>query len=260
MGWALVRGRARFVSVVSFAIEAVALGGLIPAGTELDTFGGTALLSVIGLEFADHRLLGLPVPFARRYAQVALRFYVRRRAGGAERRGVVFVSEMLPVGSLVSLGHLLYGEAYQRLPVSARVRPPDAQKQQPGRAVYRWLIDDQVHRLAADFAGEPRLPAPGSAEEFVLDRPWAYVAHHPDLTREYRIDHPPWRIWPAAEARLSPGVPPVFGQRFRRALSSRPVSVLVAEGSRLAVHRPVTISPGPSAAPVSPRAPRSSGA
>lgn len=248
MGWALVKGRVRYVSVVSFAIDSIALGGLVPTGTELDTLDGSALVSVSGLEFAENRLLGLPVPFARRYAQVDLRFYVRRRAGGEERRGVVFVSEMLPVGSLVSLGHLLYGEAYQRLPVSARVRPPDAARRVSGRAVYRWLVDDRVHRLAADFAGEPRLPAPGSTEAFLLDRPWAYVAHHPDLTREYRIDHPPWRIWPVAEARLSPEVALLFGDRFRRALASPPVSVLVSEGSRLAVHRPVTISPRPNGA------------
>jgi len=240
-----MQARVHFVSVVTFGIDPRSLRGLVPVGTDLDTFDdGRAPLSVVGLQFAENRLFGLPIPFARCYDQINLRFYVRRKLGGDEwRRGTVCVRELVPVSSLLSAGHLLYGEAYQRLPVTSRVRPPDVASGRPGRAVYRWRTDRHIHRMAVDFSGEPQLPAPGSREEFLVERHWGYLSRHADLTREYRIDHPPWRIWSVAEARMTTEVALLFGDRFARALSTNPVSVLVAEGSRMEVHRPVTLPP-----------------
>jgi uncharacterized protein len=250
MSLALVQGRVRYMAIVTFAIDPRALRGLVPVGTDLDCFeNGFAPLSMVGLQFTDNRLLGLPIPFARCYDQVNLRFYVHRKLSVDERRsGTVCVRELVPVSSLASAGHLLYGEAYQRLPVSARIRPPDG-GQRPGRAVYRWRTERLIHRLAVDFAGEPTLPAPGSVEEFLVARYWGYVSRHADLTREYRVDHPPWRVWSSAEARMTPEVALLFGDRFTRALSSAPVSVLVAEGSHMEMHRPVTLPPLPPPAP-----------
>jgi uncharacterized protein len=239
MSWALQQGRVRFASVVTFPVDPRVLRGLVPSATELDTFDGEALISLVGLRFTENRLLGVPILFGRRYDQVDLRFYVKRQVDGEWRHGVTFVRELVPVSSLVSLGHLLYGEAHERLPVVARVREPEPHR--PGHAVYRWQTEQFVHRLTVDFSGVPSIPAPGSREEFLVDRCWAYIAYHSDLTREYRVDHEPWRIWPTGEVQLSAGIPSAFGERFRRALSSKPVSVLVAEGSRVEVHRPTTI-------------------
>jgi hypothetical protein len=246
MSVALVQGQVRFVSIVSFAIDPRSLRGLVPVGTEVDTFDdGQAPLSVVGLRFAENHLFGLPVPFASCYDQIQLRFYVRRKMGRSEwRRGMVHVRDLLPVSSFLSAGHVLYGEAYQRLPVTSRVRPPDPAAGRPGRAIYRWRSDhDVIHRLAVDFSGEPHLPETGSREEFLVARNWGYVSRHADLTREYRVDHPPWRVWSNAVARLSPGAGPLFGDRFSQALSGEPLCVLVAEGSRMEMHRPVTLPP-----------------
>ncbi|HTE52029.1 MAG TPA: DUF2071 domain-containing protein [Kofleriaceae bacterium] len=242
MSWSLVQGRTRFVTALSYEVDPVVLRGLVPAGTEVDTFEGCALLSLVAQQFAENRLLGVPVPFARHYDQIDLRFYVRRRVEGEWRRGVAFVRELLPVGSIASLGHLLYGEAYQRMPVSSRVHPPETADDGAGRGVYRWLVDGEVHRLDLDFSGELCLPTPGSIDEFVLDRAWGYVFYHSDLTREYRVDHPPWRIWPAVDVRLSEDAAPVFGQRFAHILAEPPRAALVSEGSRVQMHRPATIT------------------
>ncbi len=142
MSVALVRGEVRFVSIVTFTIDPRSLRGLVPVGTEVNTFDdGQAPLSVVGLRFAENHLLGLPVPFASCYDQIQLRFYVRRKMGRNEwRRGMVHVRDLLPVSSFLSAGHVLYGEAYQRLPVTSRVRPPD-----PGRPA----------RAAPSIAGAP---------------------------------------------------------------------------------------------------------
>jgi uncharacterized protein len=251
MSLALLSGRARHVAILTFRMDPRALRGLVPVGTELDTFDdGSAPLSMVALQFADSRVLGLPIPFARSYDQITLRFYVRRRLAREEwRRGTVPVIELVPVSALVSAGHILYGEAHERRPVTSRVRPPDPANDRPGRAIYRWRTDRSIHRLAVDFSGEPQLPAPGSPEAFLVERHWGYLVRHADLTREYRVDHPPWRIWPVARGQLTAEVPQLFGDRFARALTAPPVSVLVAEGSHMEVHRPITLPPLPPPAP-----------
>lgn len=241
MSVSLVQGRVRYVTALSYEVNPVVLRGLVPAGTEIDTYDGCPLLSLVAMQFGENRLLGVPLPFARRYDQIDLHFHVRRRVEGEWRRGVAFVRELLPVGSMASFGHLLYGEAYQRLPVSSKVHPPE-DGEVAGRAVYRWLVDGDVHRLDVEFSGDLRLPEEGSIEAFVVDRPWGYVFHHSDLAREYRIDHSPWRIWPAVSARLSQDATAVFGNRFHHVLSEPPRAVLVAEGSRVQMHRPATIT------------------
>src|SRR5438128_2571069 len=69
---------------------------LVPCGVELDLWEGAALVSMVGFLFLDCRVLGVPVPFHRNFEEVNLRFYVRRKAGGEWRRGVVFIREIVP--------------------------------------------------------------------------------------------------------------------------------------------------------------------
>jgi uncharacterized protein YqjF (DUF2071 family) len=196
------------------------------------------MLSLVAFHFADNRVLGVPIPFAREYDQINLRFYVRRRLeDGGWRRGVVFLRELAPAKPVVAGARFVYGERYDCVPVTARVRPPGAAGTRGGRAVYRWRDRHQVHRLAVDFHGPAALPGPGSLEDFLTDRHFGYVSAE-RATREYRVDHPPWRVWPATDARLSHGIADAFGRRFERALDRAPLSAFVAEGSRMELHRP----------------------
>jgi uncharacterized protein YqjF (DUF2071 family) len=238
MGWALMQGDVSWAAMVTFDIAPHLLASEVPAGTELDLFEGRALLSLVAFHFADNRVLGVPLPFAREYDQVNLRFYVRRRQeGGAWRHGVVFLRELAPALPVVAGARFVYGERYDCVPVTSRVRAPDAAAARTGRALYRWRDKHAVHRLAVDFHGPAVMPAPGSIEQFLTERHFGYVSAE-RATREYRVDHPPWRVWPATNAHLSPGVHAAFGRRFERALDRAPLSAFVAEGSRMYLHRP----------------------
>ena len=76
----------------------------VPAGTELDLFQGRALVSLVAFHFGDNRALGVPIPFARDYDQVNLRFYVRRlMPDGTWRRGDAVVARAL---RLIEEGYL----------------------------------------------------------------------------------------------------------------------------------------------------------
>ena len=64
--------------LLSWPAPDAALLPLLPAGLCLDRWQGSAYISLVGIGFADTRVFGLPA-YPRRYAQVNLRFYVRRR-------------------------------------------------------------------------------------------------------------------------------------------------------------------------------------
>jgi hypothetical protein len=54
-------------------------------------------------------LLGIPLPFHRNFEEVNLRFYVR----SGEKRGVVFVQELVPKRAVAFLANALYNEHYR---------------------------------------------------------------------------------------------------------------------------------------------------
>lgn len=247
MAWALLQGRVHFAAFVSFDVDRRVLEPLVPAGTELDTWQGRALVSLVAFEMTDNRLFGVPLPFARAYDQVNLRFYVRRPCAGGPRAGVVFLREIVPVPALVAGARALYREKYERQPVSARIRPPEPDSDRPGRAIYRWRRHDRLHRLAVDFSPPLQLPDEGSLERFLSERPWGYVWSPDGHTREYRVDHPSWRIWPGRAARLAAATAASFGDRLERALAGEPASAFVAEGSLMQLHRPRVIAGAQSA-------------
>src|SRR5690606_22353634 len=73
--------------MLNHEIDPAVLGPLVPRGVELDTWDdGRHRVSVVGFQFLDTRLLGVPVPFHRDFDEVNLRFYVRRKGPEGWRR------------------------------------------------------------------------------------------------------------------------------------------------------------------------------
>ncbi len=87
----------RNLVMLNFEVEPNQLRQHVPPGTSLDSFGGKTYVSLVGFQFCRTKLLGrFPVPFHADFDEVNLRFYVRRKAGSEERRGVVFIAEVVP--------------------------------------------------------------------------------------------------------------------------------------------------------------------
>jgi hypothetical protein len=96
----------------------------------------------------------------------------------------------------------------------------------------RW----QALRLRPD--GDPSVAVEGSEEQFITEHYWGYTRQRDGSTIEYRVEHPPWRVWQAADARLDCDVAGVYGSPFVEALSAAPCSAFLAEGSQVTVFRP----------------------
>ena len=96
--------------------------------------------------------------------------------------------------------------------------------------------------MSAKGEGAPSPLTPGSLEEFIAEHYWGYCAQRDGGTIEYRVEHPPWRVWRAREARLSPGAEAFYPPEFSATLSRPPDTAFLAEGSAVTVHRPVRVA------------------
>lgn len=224
----------RQLAMLNYEIDPAALRSRVPSGTELDAWNGRTFVSMVGFLFLKTRLLGIPIPFHRNFAEVNLRFYVRRRGPEGWRRGVVFVKEIVPRWAIAAVARLCYGERYAALPMRHQV--------EDGRAVYEWRLAGEWNRLAVRATGLPALPGPGSEEEFITEHYWGYATQRHGGTVEYRVEHPPWRVWQSSEALCHCAVTALYGAEFQESLSGRPSSAFLAEGSPVTVHRGTVLS------------------
>jgi hypothetical protein len=106
-----------------------------------------------------------------------------------------------------------------------------------GSVEYGWGRAPSSSSLGAKFQGEPANLTPGSEEEFITEHYWGYVVQRDGSALEYRVVHPPWRVWRASEARLDCDVEACYGKQYRAALEGQPSSAFVAEGSAIAVYK-----------------------
>src|SRR4051812_24879777 len=86
----------RHLAMLNYQVDPAILKSRIPAGTELDLWNGKALVSLVGFMFLNTRVLGLPIPFHMNFAELNLRFYIKRQHPDGSRRAVAFVKELVP--------------------------------------------------------------------------------------------------------------------------------------------------------------------
>jgi uncharacterized protein YqjF (DUF2071 family) len=222
------------LAMLNFVIEPALLEPFVPAGTELDFWQGRTYVSVVGFQFLDTTVFGIPVPFHGRFEEVNLRFYVVRSTPEGPRRGVVFLREIAPK-RLVSLGaRWFYNEQYVTMRMRQRVALPG--ESASGSVAYDWLHGGRWNGLGVQFHGSAQAPAAGSEEEFITEHYWGYTKQRDGSTMEYAVEHPAWRVWPGQLTRYDCDVEAIYGQAFVPVLRE-PTSVFVADGSPVLVRR-----------------------
>ena len=221
------------LAMINYEIDPRILQARAPRGTEVDLWQGRCFVSMVGFQFLDTRVLGFAVPFHRNFLEVNLRYYVRRvaadEAGDEVRRGVVFVKEIVPRRALAWVANAVYNENYQALPMS--------NEDTDARVTYRWRHHGREDALSVAVRGDASLPASDSEAAFITEHYWGYVSQRDGTTVEYRVEHPPWRVWQGAEPELVCDVASLYGSEFVRALSAPPTSCFLAEGSEVVVRK-----------------------
>lgn len=222
--------------MVNFEIDPAILLPFVPNGTELDSWDGRTFVSLVGFLFLNTRVLGLAVPFHRNFEEINLRFYVRRKAEGEWRRGVVFIKEIVPRHAIALTARYVYNENYVALPTSHLIRPGgDASGVRSAR--YAWRFQGAETCIEVVTQGEAEALVEGSEEEFIAQHYWGYVSQRDGGTVEYQVEHPPWRVWQCESGRVVGDVENLYGRPLAEALASPPSSAFLAEGSAVIVHR-----------------------
>lgn len=228
--------------MLNFPIPSHTLAPYVPAGTELDEWQGQSYVSIVGFQFVDTRVLGVPVPFHSRFEEVNLRFYVRRATPEGWRRGVVFLREIVPRRLISWSARWLYRENYVTMPMRHQVELPtssgnsDAYPKSAGFAQYEWWFADRWHSARVDIQGELRPLVANSEESFIAEHYWGYTRWSPTSTLEYEVQHPSWGYWSATSAKFDADVAALYGKEFVPYLRE-PTSAFIADGSPVCVYR-----------------------
>ena len=217
----------RDLTLLNYEIEPAALLPYVPAGTEIDLWDGRCFVSVVGFRFLKTRVMRLPIPFHASFLEVNLRFYVRRKVQGQLRRGVVFIKEIVPRRAIAWVARVVYNENYVALPMRHAVDEVSAR--------YEWRLDGAWNGLALANLGDWHVADPASEAAFITEHYWGYAVQRDGSTLEYQVEHPRWRVAPAADVELVCDVGRLYGDEFAEALSREPASAFLADGSEILV-------------------------
>lgn len=229
----------RHLVVFNYEVDPALLESYIPAGTQLDFDpAGKTYISIVGFVFEETRVLGWKIPWHVNFAEVNLRFYVRREEPHEVRRGVVFIKELVSRPAISFVARWGYNENYYTVPMRHSVTPYELTNQTAPQATYAFRHRGQWLRIAALCQPHSFLPAEDSHEAFILEHYWGYCRQRDGGTIEYRVEHPRWHVWPVETATMEGDFSAVYGREFGQVLSQPPTTAFFANGSEISVARP----------------------
>jgi uncharacterized protein YqjF (DUF2071 family) len=218
--------------MLNYEVEPSLLNRYVPSGTVLDSFKGRTYVSLVGFRFCHTKVLGcFPVLFHADFDEVNLRFYVRRKASSDDRRGVVFIAEVVPRRAIATTARLVYGENYIRLPMRHRIETERLNK----TAEYQWRVGDRWCSLSAQTVGFPTHPQEGSLEQFITEHYWGYSTQRRGGCVEYHVSHVPWQVWATTKAAFEGEASALYGRELATVLQRSPDCAFVADGSPVIV-------------------------
>jgi uncharacterized protein len=226
--------------MLNFIVDPALLQRLVPAGTDLDTWERRTFVSLVGFQFIDTRILGVPVPAHRSFEEVNLRFYVRRNVDGEVRRGVTFIRELVPRFAIAAAARGIYNEPYRVVPMRHRFGAPRSDGA-PESIEYAWKKRSEWVRINCAPVAEGVLPAEESHEKFITERSWGYTRQRDGGTIEYEVTHPRWHVWPLRAHMIIGNLEPTYGESFASLMRRPAPSAFFADGSRVTVSAPTRL-------------------
>ncbi len=222
----------RRLVMINYRLDPDILKPFLPAHTELDIWNGTCYASLVGFRFLHTRLKGWRIPGHEHFEEINLRFYVRRHDPELGwKRGVVFISELVPLPAIAWVANTVYREHY-----GVRTMRYQWQEQKDQLQVeYAWREKGRWHSFGVQADSEPVAMKPGSEAEFITEHYWGYARRDARHTVEYQVEHPSWKVHPIKAWHAEVDFGKVYGQPFAHLNAEEPVSVFLAEGSEVTV-------------------------
>ncbi|TCC90416.1 DUF2071 domain-containing protein [Pedobacter frigiditerrae] len=222
----------RKLILINYAVDKEILLKYLPPFTELDDWQGKFYVSVVGFMFMNTRLKGISIPFHGNFEEVNLRFYVKYKENGDWKRGVVFISEIVPKPAITLIANTVYKENYRTLPMKHSWQNNGNQLD----IEYSWKLKNwNKFSVSASNKSEP-IPL-NSEADFITEHYWGYTQINEKTTSEYGVGHPRWETYPIISYKIDVDFERNYGKDFAFLGNINPNSVVLAEGSEIYVKK-----------------------
>lgn len=214
--------------IASYAVDRALIEPYVPPGCEPDLWKGSAYVSLVCFDFKSTRVGGIAWPGFVDFPEVNLRAYVRHR----KNRGVIFLRELVPQYFVAWCARFLYGEPYSRASIENEISRSDERV----RIAHRFRFGGANNEVIADCEPALELAGPDSAEHFFKEHDRGFGVDRRGRRIEYRVYHPEWRTRRVKSCRIAVDFGRTYGDRWAFLSDRKPDSVVVAEGSHVAVY------------------------
>lgn len=217
--------------MANYAVNPECLKKYIPAGTELDLWNGNCYISLVGFLFNDTKILGFRIPKHTDFEEVNLRFYVRRFENGEWKRGVVFIQEIVPKRAITFVANTFYKENYRTLAMQHQ----NKLEAEILKVSYSWNNQKKTNHIAVNAYDFITPIEEGSEAEFIMEHYFGYTKYNDKKTYEYEVKHPKWNQYSIKNYDINVDFKNLYGENFSFLNNLQPLSVFLAEGSKINV-------------------------
>ncbi len=147
------------------------------------------------------------------------------------KRGVTFIKEIVPKPALTFVANAFYGEKYVTFPT----RHQWEEHANSMRILYEWKHQGAWDSIEVNAALTPSSILPNSEEEFITEHYLGYTKINNRLTSEYQVEHPRWTTYHVLNHKIKVRFSELYGKEFAQLQDTIPDSIMLAEGSSIAV-------------------------
>lgn len=204
----------------------------IRAGTYRTRFyEGKCYVSLVGFLFDKVKLKGFSVPFHTRFEEINLRFYVKRKVNGQDRRGSVFISEIIRKPAIVWVANLLYNEKYglRKMHWNHHLTTTENVISYALKEKEKWM------QIEVTTAIEPKPFQEGGKTEFITQHYWGYSKNSESESFEYEVRHPCWEEYEVKNYKIEMNFGSLYGKDFAFLNHKKSDSVQLMEGSAISI-------------------------
>ena len=220
----------RKLAMANYRVDPDILKPYLPAGTALDFWNGGCYVSLVGFMFQETRLKGIKVPFHVNFEEVNLRFYVTYTENNTVKRGVVFISEIVPKPALAWVANTLYKEHYTAMPMKHQWDHSASSL----KVSYAWK-KDRWHQFSVETTPTAFDFDAQSEDAFITEHYWGYSRMNDRKSVEYAVEHPKWQVYQTLNYDIDVDFGKLYGSAFQHVEKEKPHSVFLAEGSAVRV-------------------------
>jgi uncharacterized protein len=225
-----------YLAMFNYEVDPAILKPHLPPFTEIDYFEGKAIVSIVGFLFNNTKVMGVKWPGFVNFEEVNLRYYIKYFDGTVWKRGVGFISEIVPSKIIATMANVLYNEHYSTAKMSHVLEIKDDLI----HVQYNWQKKaGSVNQMEITAENIAQKIIPHSEEEFILEHYYGYNKLNETTTIEYSLAHPTWEVYPILKHKLDCNVEELYGAAFVPFIQNiQPLSVMLAEGSAVNVVMP----------------------